>query len=57
MPFDELQRVADAEPSQVKVARERRDLFRRAFDTEDDVLETLASGSLARVGSGRRSVR
>ncbi|MGO8905455.1 MAG: hypothetical protein ACLQMH_07505 [Solirubrobacteraceae bacterium] len=46
--FDELQATADADPEQVREARRRRDLFRGAFTGEDDVLEFLASGSLAR---------
>ena len=46
--FDELQRVADADPEQVIEARRRRDLFDEAFDGEEDVLEVIPSGSLAR---------
>ncbi len=46
--FDDLQRVADADPDQVMEARRRRDVFRQAFDGEEDVLEVIPSGSLAR---------
>lgn len=46
--FDELQEAADADPEQVREARSRRDLFRDAFGTEDDVKEVVPSGSLAR---------
>jgi hypothetical protein len=46
--FEQLQEEADADPGQVKEARRRRDLFRDAFEGEDDVVEVVASGSLAR---------
>jgi len=46
--FDELQRTANADPEQVREARTRRDLFESAFDAEDDVVQVVASGSLAR---------
>ena len=46
--FDELQKAADADPGQVAQARRRRDLFRDAFDGEGEVVEVVASGSLAR---------
>jgi len=46
--FDELQRAANADPDQVAEARARRDLFKRAFEPEDDVVAVIASGSLAR---------
>jgi hypothetical protein len=46
--FDTIQSHADADPSAVAVARARRDLFRDALTTEDDVLEVVPSGSLAR---------
>ena len=46
--FDELQRAANADPEQVREARTRRDLFKSAFEAEDDVVEVVPSGSLAR---------
>lgn len=46
--FDTIQSDADADPAAVKEARARRDLFRNALPTEDDVLEVVPSGSLAR---------
>jgi predicted nucleotidyltransferase len=46
--FDVLQRTADAAPEHVAEARRRRDLFNAAFSREDDVVEVVASGSLAR---------
>jgi hypothetical protein len=46
--FDELQDTADANPTHVREARRRRDMFRTAFTDEDDVLEFVPSGSLAR---------
>ena len=46
--FTTIQRVADADADAVKKARERRDLFRRALEIEDDVYEVVPSGSLAR---------
>jgi hypothetical protein len=46
--FDDLQRVADADPEQVREARRHRDLFGQAFDGETEVLEVISSGSLAR---------
>lgn len=46
--FDTLQKAADADPDQVAEARRRRDLFKGALCSEDDVLDVLASGSLAR---------
>jgi hypothetical protein len=46
--FDDLQRAVNASPEAVKEARRRRDLFRDAFATEADVVETVPSGSLAR---------
>src|SRR3954470_6263287 len=46
--FDTIQSHADADPAAVKEARARRDLFRVALPTEDDVLEVVPSGSLAR---------
>jgi hypothetical protein len=46
--FATLQAVADADPASVAEARARRDLFRAALPTEDDVAEVIPSGSLAR---------
>lgn len=46
--FAELQGAADAAPEYVQEARRRRDVFRSAFSREDDVIEVVASGSLAR---------
>lgn len=46
--FDEYQHTVNADLSQVKLARERRDTFKHAFNSRDDVLECFGSGSLAR---------
>ncbi len=46
--FDDLQEVADADPEQVAAALERRDLFENALGSEDDVVQIVPSGSLAR---------
>ena len=46
--FAELQKVADADPKQVREGRRRRDLFRGAFCPEADVADVVPSGSLAR---------
>jgi hypothetical protein len=46
--FDEYQKTVDANPEQVAVARERRDVFKKAFGGEADVVEVFGSGSLAR---------
>jgi hypothetical protein len=46
--FDDLQQEVNAPPEAVKEARRRRDLFQDAFGGEDDVSETLPTGSLAR---------
>lgn len=46
--FDEFQKAVDADPEQVKLARERRDLFKTAFGPEGDVAEVFGSGSLRR---------
>jgi len=46
--FEQLQAVATADPDQASKARERRDLFRTAFEPCDDVVEVVPSGSLAR---------
>jgi len=46
--FNAIQSHADADPVAVTEARARRDLFRDALPTEDDVLEVVPSGSLAR---------
>src|SRR5258708_32093039 len=46
--FDELQAEVNADIDQVKLARERRDTFKKAMSGEEDVLETFGSGSLSR---------
>jgi predicted nucleotidyltransferase len=46
--FDELQQAADAEIDAVREARRRRDVFRTALPTAEDVLEVVPTGSLAR---------
>lgn len=46
--FDDFQRVVDADRDQVVLARERRDVFKKAFGAEDDVTEVFGSGSLRR---------
>ena len=46
--FNALQVQVNADPEQVDEARDRRDLFRTAFDSQDDVVRTWPSGSLAR---------
>ncbi|MFI9387745.1 hypothetical protein [Kutzneria sp. NPDC052558] len=46
--FDEFQRTVDADPEQVRLARERRDVFRRTLTKGVDVDESWSSGSLRR---------
>jgi hypothetical protein len=46
--FDKLQEAADADPEIVRKARERRDLFNDGLGPLEDVVEVVASGSLAR---------
>lgn len=46
--FDQFQTVVNADPAHVKEARDRRDVFCRAFKTLPDCTEQLPSGSLAR---------
>jgi hypothetical protein len=46
--FDDFQDVVNAEKAHVDLARERRDVFKKAFSTEADVVEVFGSGSLAR---------
>jgi hypothetical protein len=46
--FDDLQRAADATIDAVREARRRRDVFRTALPTAEDVLEVIPTGSLAR---------
>jgi hypothetical protein len=46
--FDELQQAVDAAIEAVNEARRRRDVFRSALPTSDDVHEVGPSGSLAR---------
>jgi hypothetical protein len=46
--FADFRKAVDASPEQVAEARERRRVFERALLGEDDVVEIIASGSLAR---------
>lgn len=46
--FDEYQRSVDADPAQVCLARDRRDVFKTALGGEPDVVEVFGSGSLRR---------
>lgn len=46
--FDAFQRIVNADPAQVDLARERRDAFKSAFASETDAVEVFGSGSLAR---------
>lgn len=46
--FDRLQTAVNANPDDLAIARERRDLFAKAFDSEADTTESFLSGSLAR---------
>jgi hypothetical protein len=46
--FDDMQRDVDAEIDAVREARRRRDVFRTALPTAEDVLEVVPTGSLAR---------
>lgn len=46
--FDDLQDAANADPDQVREARERRAKFKTAFESLDDVVEVVYSGSLER---------
>jgi predicted nucleotidyltransferase len=46
--FDDFQRFVNADKEHVDLARERRDIFKRAFRAEPDVDEVFGSGSLAR---------
>lgn len=46
--FDTYQKVVNAPIEQVKEARRRRDLFKAAFEPEDEIVEVRPSGSLAR---------
>lgn len=46
--FKTFQGVVNADIAHVREARARRDLFTDAFNTQDDVEEVIASGSLAR---------
>jgi hypothetical protein len=46
--FDDYQKTVDADPEQVAIARERRDVFKKALGAEDDVVEVFGSGSLRR---------
>ncbi|HYU84729.1 MAG TPA: nucleotidyltransferase [Kribbellaceae bacterium] len=46
--FDAYQEQVDADPTQVKEARERRDVFKAALGPQPDVLEAWGSGSLRR---------
>lgn len=46
--FDDLQATVDADVAVVRLARERRDVFKDALAVADDVLTVLGSGSLRR---------
>ena len=46
--FDALQKQVDADPTQVKEARKRRETFKSALGAESDVVEVWGSGSLRR---------
>jgi predicted nucleotidyltransferase len=46
--FDDFQRIVNADKKNVDLARERRDIFKKAFKAESDVDEVFGSGSLAR---------
>jgi hypothetical protein len=46
--FDEFQKSVDADREQVVLARDRRDIFKKAFGLESDVTEVFGSGSLRR---------
>ncbi len=46
--FDDYQKTVDADPEQVALARERRDIFSDALRAEGDVVEVFGSGSLRR---------
>lgn len=54
--FKTFQDVVNADITHVREARTRRDLFKGAFGTEDDVKEVIASGSLARGHTRTRSM-
>lgn len=46
--FDTLQKAVDEDIEKTRLARERRDLFKKALEKEPDVLKTFGSGSLSR---------
>src|SRR6266542_760570 len=46
--FNDFQKAVDADREQVVLARDRRDTFKKAFGSEDDVTEVFGSGSLRR---------
>jgi Second Messenger Oligonucleotide or Dinucleotide Synthetase domain len=46
--FDDFQKIVNADKDRVDVARGRRDIFKKAFNSEADIVETFGSGSLAR---------
>jgi hypothetical protein len=46
--FDDLQREVDADIATVREAQRRRNVFRTALPTADDVVEVVPTGSLAR---------
>ncbi len=46
--FDQYQKIVNANVTQVRLARERRDVFKNALNGEDDVDKAFGSGSLAR---------
>lgn len=46
--FDDYQRTVNADIKQVRLARQRRDLYKEAFRSETDVAEVFGSGAIAR---------
>lgn len=46
--FDDFQDIVNADKEHVDLARDRRDIFKGAFNAEPDVAEVFGSGSLAR---------
>lgn len=46
--FDDYQRTVNADIKHVQIARQRRDLFKRAFRRENEVAEVFGSGAIAR---------
>ena len=46
--FDRYQKFVNADDADLRLAKERRDIFKTAFEPEADVVEVIRSGSLAR---------